>query len=85
MEYRPDSASIESNIRRLKSSDWTTFEELLNSQGFNSMPTTRAWEFGTDGSEWILEQHKEGKYHVVNRWSPDKTTMFKNSEKLVTT
>lgn len=27
---------------------------------------------GCDGAEWILEGARNGKYHVVDRWSPDK-------------
>ncbi len=72
MVYRPDSATIEPNIRKLTESDWKHFEKLINEHSFKSMSSTRAWEWGTDGSEWILEQHKKGVYHVVNRWSPNK-------------
>jgi len=28
---------------------------------------------GVDGAEWILEGAESGRYHVVNRWSPDST------------
>lgn len=71
-EYQIEKATIQSKVRKLTISDWTNFEHLLDELNFGSMPTTRAWEFGTDGSEWILEQHKEDKYHVVNRWTPGK-------------
>jgi len=27
---------------------------------------------GVDGAEWIVEGVKDGKYHVVDRWSPEK-------------
>jgi hypothetical protein len=27
---------------------------------------------GCDGAEWIIEGVKDGKYHVVNRWTPSK-------------
>jgi hypothetical protein len=27
---------------------------------------------GTDGAQWIFEGVKDGAYHVVDRWSPDK-------------
>ena len=27
---------------------------------------------GCDGSQWIIEGIKKGKYHVVDRWSPAK-------------
>ena len=27
-----------------------------------------------DGSQWIFEGVKEGRYHIVDRWSPDRST-----------
>jgi len=43
--------------------------------------TVKFWELpsyensgggGEDGSQWIIEGVKEGKYHVVDRWTPSK-------------
>lgn len=28
-------------------------------------------EIGVDGAQWIVEGVKNGKYHVIDRWSPD--------------
>jgi len=27
---------------------------------------------GLDGAEWIIEAVKEGRYHIIDRWSPDR-------------
>ena len=34
------------------------------------MPTEDS-RLGNDGAQWILEGMKDGRYHVVDRWSPD--------------
>jgi hypothetical protein len=71
MEYRPDSAILESYIKKMPRTVWLEFENLLQDQKFKNMPSTVASSvLGFDGSEWILEEHKENSYHVVNRWSP---------------
>jgi hypothetical protein len=33
------------------------------------MPCTIRFQWGTDGSQWILESHSNGGYHVVDRWN----------------
>ncbi|MEP1032968.1 hypothetical protein [Ekhidna sp.] len=71
MEWNPDSSVVETNILKVSNKTWQEFQRLLEDKRFDRMPTTRAWGFGTDGSEWILEKHFENEYHVVNRWSPD--------------
>jgi hypothetical protein len=37
---------------------------------FWSLPSNVNDQEGTDGSQWIIEGAKKGKYHVVDRWSP---------------
>jgi hypothetical protein len=32
------------------------------------MPTSEEFR-GTDGAQWIVEALREGRYHVVDRWS----------------
>lgn len=65
-----DSIHIEESKRKVDNHYWNDFESLLKENNFQDMPTTVAWEFGTDGSEWILEKHSKEGYYVVNRWSP---------------
>lgn len=44
------------------------FLKLEERMGFWSLPTQKK-VFGADGTEWILEGRKVGKYHVVDRWA----------------
>ena len=48
------------------------FERLLAKFDFWNVPTElqRADSIGCDGAQWILEGVREGRYHVVDRWSP---------------
>jgi hypothetical protein len=58
----------------------------LQTQAFMDAPTDlRFWDLPTlleekdsnvvnlDGAQWIFEGIKEGRYHIVDRWSPDRT------------
>ena len=45
------------------------FEGLLDESNFWFLPTKWDPVQGFDGEEWILEARKNGKYHVVDRWS----------------
>jgi hypothetical protein len=48
-------------------------QELLTAienAGFWNMPEAGA-PFGLDGAQWILEGVRGGKYHIVDRWSPE--------------
>lgn len=45
------------------------FEDLLDESNFWCLPTKWDLVRGADGEEWILEARKNGKYHVVDRWS----------------
>jgi hypothetical protein len=45
------------------------FDSLLKKNDFLSLSTTVAWNWCTDGSEWILEVHTKDGYYVVNRFS----------------
>ena len=36
------------------------------------MPDGDEKEVHLDGAQWILEGVRNGKYHVVDRWSPEK-------------
>ena len=44
--------------------------ERLNQAGYWKLPTQDD-TIGLDGARWILEGVRDGKYHVVDRWSPD--------------
>jgi hypothetical protein len=69
--YKTDSTKVEELTLKLSKTYWDSFEQLLFKNNFLAMSTTVAYEYGTDGSEWILEKHCKDGYYVVNRWAPD--------------
>lgn len=75
-----DSIKLEESSKFLSDRVWKNFEYLFIKNDFHSMPSTVAWEWGNDGSEWILEKHNLNGYYVVNRWSPDEMQYSKFRE-----
>lgn len=59
---------IEDNTKDLSIEDWKKVEAKIDSINFWSLPTLKTDVLGFDGSQWILEGRKFGKYHVVDRW-----------------
>jgi hypothetical protein len=43
---------------------------IFEKDGFWKLESFDESKIGADGSQWILEGVKGGKYHVVDRWSP---------------
>jgi len=62
---------IENVSRPLTREQTQGFLAMLIRLGFWSLPSHINDQTGTDGSQWVIEGVKEGKYHVVDRWSPD--------------
>ena len=48
------------------------FLARLKKVGFWSLPNPVNDQAGTDGSQWVIEGVKGGKYHIADRWSPEK-------------
>ncbi|PYV47582.1 MAG: hypothetical protein DMG94_05690 [Acidobacteria bacterium] len=47
------------------------FLERVKGAGFWEIPSyEKTW--GLDGAQWIIEGVEDGKYHVVDRWTPTK-------------
>jgi len=46
-----------------------TFLKLVSSNSYWTLPTEQESHNGRDGTQWILEGMRGGKYHVVERWS----------------
>ncbi|MDT5121471.1 MAG: hypothetical protein QOC96_953 [Acidobacteriota bacterium] len=61
---------ITDKTRSLTESEWDKFIALLEQTCYWKMPTEDNKGGGLDGARWILEGYKEGRYHVVDRWSP---------------
>jgi hypothetical protein len=59
---------------RLSETHASQFGELLLSTGFWRQPTVPppGGGMGVDGAQWIYEGVANGRYHVVDRWSPQR-------------
>lgn len=51
--------------------EWKEFTRLLEQTCYWNLPTDSDDRGGKDGAQWILEGVKGGRYHVVDRWSPE--------------
>jgi hypothetical protein len=56
---------------KLGGKEWEDFVRRLRKAKFWSLPTVDDSRFGLDGDRLILEGVRAGKYHIVDRWSPD--------------
>ena len=61
---------IESKMITLDQSEWCGFMSMLEQANYWNKPLERN-DTGVDGSRWILEGVSEGRYHAVDRFSPD--------------
>ena len=60
----------------------TGFLSKLQSLNFWELPTSEKG-LGCDGAQWILEGVRDGKYHLVDRWSPKKGKFRKTALALI--
>jgi hypothetical protein len=63
---------IASGKKAITNNDWYKFQLLLFSIHYWELSTNGKDIGGNDGSQWILEGATPYKYHVVDRWTPDK-------------
>jgi len=61
---------IESKTINIYQKQVTNFLQLLDKANFWHLPA-RDERFGLDGTTWIIEGVKDGKYQVEKRWSPE--------------
>ena len=73
---------IEEVALELKEDAWTEFSRLLEEANYWRAATTEVGLTRLDGSQWILEAVKDGRYHVVDRWSPSATGSPEEDSKL---
>ena len=66
--YEPGKV-IRSYKRQLTAAEWNDFMRRLDDSCFWNLPTPEE-SFGNDGAQWIFEGVKEGRYHIVDRWTP---------------
>jgi hypothetical protein len=67
--YAPGRLSVD-RTRQLSNDEWDEFVRLLDGICYWQMPAEDS-RLGNDGARWILEGMKDGRYHIVDRWSPD--------------
>jgi hypothetical protein len=64
---------IVNKSRKMSAEETSWFVDRIDELGFWQLPTyEKSDEIGVDGAQWILEGVKDGKYLVVDRWSPDR-------------
>lgn len=68
--YEPGKV-FRSDNRKLTENEWCAFLRLVDKANYWNLPTKNE-VLGNDGAEWILEGVKENRYHVVDRWTPEK-------------
>jgi hypothetical protein len=61
---------IRNTNRSLSSAQVSAFLALVDRLSFWTTPNPGDDQIGLDGSQWIIEGVKGGKYHVVDGWSP---------------
>jgi len=72
------------NSKKLNRRFGRKFEDDIEAIKFWDMPTDYFDSSqGMDGSQWILEANVNGRYHVVNRWSPYNTAFQETLSKLI--
>ncbi len=55
----------------LTKDQWSAFTRRLDRACYWSLPSMSEEIEGNDGAQWILEGRRDGRYHVVDRWSPN--------------
>ncbi len=66
--YKPGKL-IKNTSSSVATEETNRFLEQIKNAGFWELSSYEKTS-GCDGAEWIIEGVKDGKYHVVNRWSP---------------
>ncbi len=61
---------VKDKLIKLSKDEISKFEYLYKSLVFEDLPTEQN-DAGFDGAQWIVEVNQDGKYHLVDRWSPE--------------
>jgi hypothetical protein len=67
--YSPGTLTANTS-RQITAQEVQSFRSKVESDGFWNSPNPIDDQAGTDGSQWIIEGVKAGRYHVVDRWMP---------------
>lgn len=74
--YEPGKIIFDTTLN-LSQKQIDTTNHKLEAANFWTLQTEAREENGLDGSEWIIEVYKDGKYHMAVRWTPEKGTTFR--------
>ncbi|GMT49089.1 MAG: hypothetical protein IEMM0008_0628 [bacterium] len=67
-----DPGEMKHNVKRqLHKKEWQNILTHVKRSSYWFLKT-KIDDLGLDGAQWIMEGVKKGKYHVVDRWSPEK-------------
>ena len=63
---------VQNDVRTLtkERTDW--FLQVIEANSFWKLPSRDETRMGCDGAQWIVEGIKDGSYHIVDRWSPER-------------
>jgi hypothetical protein len=61
---------ITNRTRKLTRDEWDAFMRRLDEACYWNLPAVDPGDAGLDGAQWILEGVKDGRYHIVDRWTP---------------
>jgi hypothetical protein len=67
--YSPGTLTTNTS-RLLTAQEAQNFRSKVENEGFWNAPNPVNDQAGTDGSQWIIEGVKAGRYHVIDRWMP---------------
>jgi hypothetical protein len=62
---------ISDRVHPVTKEKWAEFTGFLEEICYWELPTEDDDLVGTDGAQWILEGMREGRYHIVDRWTPE--------------
>lgn len=60
--------------RKISQGEWDAFMRLLENSCYWDLPTQNPDDAGFDGAQWVLEGVRESRYHIVDRWTPQRGT-----------
>ncbi len=67
--YAP--SSVKNRVEKsLAPEQWAELLNAIEAAGFWSEAAKDPYPEGVDGAQWVVEGERNGKYHVVDRWSP---------------
>ena len=73
--YKPGNLILNKE-KKITEYDWNSFLKLIDISNFWKMKTVKVDIPGNDGAQWILEAQSDGKYQVVDRWTPQQGDFY---------